>query len=127
MISKSGSSTLMAKAEDEEGERNAILLARARRASLVGSVEIWWAGSVQLCCFPVPPETRYLTQKTKDNFLDSVRLETTPNRIRALIDEMDRFVVEMEWVARLAEYSSLFRILEQNQNTFAVVVRFFFF
>jgi hypothetical protein len=42
------------------------------RKPLIGVIEIQWDGKVHRTCFPLPLESKYLTAKTQDAFLDKV-------------------------------------------------------
>jgi hypothetical protein len=84
------------------------------RKPLIGVIEVAWEGKVHRTCFPLPLESRYLTEKTKDLFMHKARLHTTERRMGMMFDNTDIFVAEMEWVRVLSERFVTYRFIENN-------------
>ena len=81
---------------------------------LIGVVEVLFQGRIERTCFPVPVEIQYLTDQTKDVFLDQVRLQTQEARLKLLIEEKDVFMAEMEHVHSLSVQSPLYRLVKRK-------------
>ena len=92
--------------------------------SMIGIVEVFWKGKVEVVCFPMPFQMKYLSDKTKNAFLNDVDLSTSDKRVTALLDSVDGFMNEMEMIYHKAEQSSTFRFLNKNLPPFKVGIYF---
>ena len=102
------------KNKGEEGEEE----------SMIGIVEVFWKGKVEKVCFPLPFQMKYLSKKTKKQFLHEVDLSTNDKRVTELLDNVDGFMTEMELIYNMAEQSSTFRFLNTNMPSFKIGIYF---
>jgi uncharacterized protein YqhQ len=66
-----------------------------KQEQLVGLIEIAWRNKVQRTCFALPFEMNYLTNTTKQKFIEEVDLSTAEKRMSELIKQTDLFISGM--------------------------------
>jgi hypothetical protein len=79
--------------------------------SSVASVEVSWNDRIEFVSFPLPQETEYLSQLSKESFLETVDLSTHEKRMKELIRAEPNLTAEMQQVYHLAQKSSLYKFM----------------
>lgn len=67
-------------------------------SGLLGACEIAWQGKIERTVFPLPMEFKYLTPKTKKDFMEGVPLDTADIRMTELIKQSPVLEAEMKLV-----------------------------
>lgn len=78
--------------------RKDILLEEKLLLSKVASVEVMWNGHIEYVSFPLPTAVKYLSQETRQTFLDEVDLSTNETRMKELLKNATIFSAEMQAV-----------------------------
>jgi hypothetical protein len=82
---------------------------------LVGTVEIVVGNRVHQCFFPMPVQVSFLSQETKRNFLKSMALGTTEQRMGQLIDDAKgKWDIEMHSIRYIMLNSRLYQTIHRN-------------
>ena len=72
--------------------------------SMMCEVDIFWNGKVETMIFPLPEEAGDLSETTKKDFMNNCDLSTRETRVKALMDDAERFRNEMEVYNNLAKF-----------------------
>jgi len=79
--------------------RKEVLVEEKLLASKVASVEVMWNGHIEYVSFPLPIAVKYLSQETRQAFLDEVDLSTNETRMKELLKNATIFSAEMQAVS----------------------------
>jgi hypothetical protein len=63
-----------------------------KQQQLIGLVEVAWRDTVQRTCFALPFEIKFLTNTTKQKFMEEVDLSTAEKRMFELIAQTDLYI-----------------------------------
>jgi len=77
-------------------------------------LEVQWKDRIEVASFPVPKDSKYLTLKTKNEFLANADLATSEKRMKQLIADAPTFMAEMQQVYLLSERYPSYGWLNQN-------------
>jgi hypothetical protein len=89
--------------------------------STVASVEVLWNERIEFVSFPLPLETEYLSQSSKELFLEKVDLSTHEKRMKELIKAEPNLTAEMQQVYSLAQQSNIYKFMHQNFQAIKMV------
>ena len=84
----------------------------------VGKVEVSWNGRIESVNFKLPPEAAYLSEFTKEYFMQECDLSTSEKRMKALFEHMPVFIAEMERIYMLAETFPVYRVVAKTIVSF---------
>ena len=57
----------------------------------VGKLEVSWRHRIEAVCFPLPSESKYLSEATKEKFMAEVDLSTADRRMKELLGAVSTF------------------------------------
>jgi hypothetical protein len=77
-------------------------------------VEVQWHDRIERVAFPAPMDAKFLTHKSKTDFIVAADLSTAEKRMKQLLAEAPVFMAEMQQIYTLSQWSSTYAFIHHK-------------